>query len=447
MAAILVFADTDSLTGRFLNKANEDYSTGKIAEAFKDVNKALQLNKNGVIPDNVILMAQTIYAARLKIIKDASDYGALPDIKDRLAEYPQVANSSINSLIRQISENQEREISEKQEAKENAQHEETVRMHQEDLTARREEQDKLIQKLDSSIGTLGTGLSETAKQTKDSVRIITLAVFIIAGTLLLVFLVILFVIRLAVHSSRRQHEQLEATLKMIAAMQNSTGSNLLKLGGVTDLWGNGIKSAGSSRWGVDALPEPEQSDEEKREVQELAIKCEDLGSKIDQITRRKNNSKNVSELVYKMAVRLGVQPQKALIYFCAAMVYDAGFFGIDEKLLAADNLSDNQRMDLRKHVNLAGDYLQFVSGRYRDIFMDAAEKHHANMDGSGYPEGLSGEDIPEIARLIRVAETYVSLSSRRNYRAIADKETAIDTLKQQPDFYDQDVVAALDAIV
>ena len=69
------------------------------------------------------------------------------------------------------------------------------------------------------------------------------------------------------------------------------------------------------------------------------------------------------------------------------------------------------------------------------------------MDGSGYPHGLKGKEIPQIARLIRVAETYVSLSSKRNYRETFDKETAIQTLKEQPQFYDPAVVNMLDSIV
>ena len=69
------------------------------------------------------------------------------------------------------------------------------------------------------------------------------------------------------------------------------------------------------------------------------------------------------------------------------------------------------------------------------------------MDGSGYPHGLKGDEIPQIARLIRVAETFVAMSSRRNYRQAMDKETAIEKLREQPEFYDTAVVDMLDKIV
>ena len=74
-------------------------------------------------------------------------------------------------------------------------------------------------------------------------------------------------------------------------------------------------------------------------------------------------------------------------------------------------------------------------------------KHHENIDGSGYPHGLKGDEIPQVARLIRVAESYMSLSSKRSYRGAMDKETALETLKEQPGIYDQEVVEALDKIV
>ena len=74
-------------------------------------------------------------------------------------------------------------------------------------------------------------------------------------------------------------------------------------------------------------------------------------------------------------------------------------------------------------------------------------KHHENIDGTGYPKGLKGDEIPQIARLIRVVETYGSLSSKRSYRDAMDKETAIAKLREQPHFYDSAVVDALDAIV
>ena len=225
-------------------------------------------------------------------------------------------------------------------------------------------------------------------------------------------------------------------------------NNQLLLGGVTDLYGDGgLKSAGSSRWGVDALPAPEMNDSDKAELKELAIACEDKGAKIDQISRRKNNSKNVSELVFKLAQNLGLNQNTAMVYFCASMVYDIGFLSMPEVILNAENLTDDQLQQLRSHLANCEKSFEFVPEKYRQIFIDAAKYHNENMDGTGYPSGLKDEDIPQIARLIHVAESYNALISRRSYRAIRDKESAIEEMKAQPGLYDPAVVAVLDSIV
>ena len=89
----------------------------------------------------------------------------------------------------------------------------------------------------------------------------------------------------------------------------------------------------------------------------------------------------------------------------------------------------------------------FVDEKYRPLFKDAVSKHHENMDGSGYPFGLKGKDIPFIARVLRVAESYVALISSRNYREIMDRNMAVSELENSSNLYDPDIVQALIAVV
>jgi len=69
------------------------------------------------------------------------------------------------------------------------------------------------------------------------------------------------------------------------------------------------------------------------------------------------------------------------------------------------------------------------------------------MDGTGYPSGLKGTEIPQIAKIIHVVETFISLISRRSYREIFDKESAVQELKNHPELYDKEIVEILDSIV
>ena len=195
------------------------------------------------------------------------------------------------------------------------------------------------------------------------------------------------------------------------------------------------------------MPEETFTQEDIEELKQLAVKCEEIGDKIDQLTKRKNNSKNVSELVYKLSMQLGLSQGQSMVNFCAAMIYDAGFLGVDPEIWNIEKLSEEQKAQIEEHVSLAEKYLDFVPKKYWQIFDDASKKHHENLDGTGYPNHLKDKDIPQIARLIRVAETYVSMSSRRNYRNAVDKETAIQRLMEKPEYYDRDVVAVLDQIV
>ena len=68
------------------------------------------------------------------------------------------------------------------------------------------------------------------------------------------------------------------------------------------------------------------------------------------------------------------------------------------------------------------------------------------MDGSG-KNGLKGEKIPQIARIIRVADSFVAMSSKRSYRGGMDKDTVCDTLAEQSNIYDPDVINALKEII
>ena len=132
---------------------------------------------------------------------------------------------------------------------------------------------------------------------------------------------------------------------------------------------------------------------------------------IDRATGRKNNSKNVAEMVFKLAQEMGVAQYEATLFFAVAMVYDIGFLEIDEALLQADNLTDAQKYEIRNHVKQGLAQLSFVPEKYMAVFADGVLMHHENMDGSGYPEGLEGSRIPFIARLIHVAESFNALIS------------------------------------
>ena len=468
-----MFAATTDLAERFLEKANEAFENDQIDEAYKYVNQALAVAKDEDSQANVVFFAQTVYTTKLQKIQKSYDDMTLIDIKTNLEKYPNIENSKIKKLVKQIEQDQVNKEKAAQKADTQAQRkieQERFEAQQESLDAQakamkdqaaamKEQAEATKQSQEDFKNALESGLrdvsatftdtfSEVATETKRSTRVIALAVIGIAFIIFIIVLLIVIICKKGFKQQQVQQEQYVQAFKLLAANQNTT--NRLMLGGVTDLYGDNpqLRLAGTSTWApAQALPDITFTEEDQEELKQLAVKCEEIGQQIDYCTGRKNNSKNVSELVYKLSIQLGLPHGMEMLNFCAAMIYDAGFLGIDPDLLAATSLTDEEKEAMKEHVNLAEKHLDFVPKKYWSVFEDAAMKHHENIDGSGYPQGLKGDEIPQIARLIRVAESYVSLSSKRSYRGAMDKESAIQALREQPNFYDSDVVDALDKIV
>ncbi len=496
-------ADTSALVKKQLTAAEDAMDEGDIETAYKKVNGALQMmneETSSTLRASVISEAKLVYSERLNSILEKYDGAALSDINIMIEKYPEIKNTKIEKLLAQIEEKQkidaekqrkaeiaaseaaaqkrhneeqqsirqqtqalekqnealshQREAMEKQneaiskQAESQAELAESMKTQAEELAKSNENSEKNLKAIQEGFAGISDTMSESTKAQTKSTKIM---VFAIVGIALLILIIVLVVIVIARRSMKQQAERQEQYMQAFRLIAENTGNtNRIMLGGATDLYGQSapLKLAGTSTWApAAALPDVTFTPEDEEELKQLAVKCEEIGAQIDQVTNRKNNSKNVSELVYKLSMALGLSQGNAMLNFCAAMIYDAGFLGVDPSIWEADTLTDAQKEEMHNHVNIAEKYLDFVPKKYWQVFDDASKKHHENMDGSGYPNGLKGDDIPQIARLIRVAETYVSMSSRRNYRQAMDKETAIEKLREQPQFYDSVVVDTLDQIV
>ena len=195
------------------------------------------------------------------------------------------------------------------------------------------------------------------------------------------------------------------------------------------------------------LPPPIMTEEDVSLVKELTRKCELIGAEIDLATSRKNNSKNVAEISYKVCIALGMNSSDAMLLYATCLVYDIGFLSINRDLFKAAKLTDEEASKIRDHVKEGLSKLDFVPEKFYSTFVDATLNHHENFDGSGYPSGLSGDDIPFVARLIHITESYVALISKRIYRSIVDREAAIKELYSHSGMYDDVILKALDRVI
>jgi HD-GYP domain-containing protein (c-di-GMP phosphodiesterase class II) len=111
----------------------------------------------------------------------------------------------------------------------------------------------------------------------------------------------------------------------------------------------------------------------------------------------------------------------------ASLMHDLGKIGVrDDVLLKADRLTPEERSRIQRHPLLAAEILRPMQGT-----ADIAEivlAHHECPDGSGYPRGLRGDQIPLEARILRVADVFSALTDARVYKPGMDSSQAIDRM-------------------
>jgi HD-GYP domain-containing protein (c-di-GMP phosphodiesterase class II) len=127
-----------------------------------------------------------------------------------------------------------------------------------------------------------------------------------------------------------------------------------------------------------------------------------------------------SERVARIAVRIGREMNLAdnvlSDLYLAGLLHDIGKIGIrDSVLLKRGELTDEERLHIREHV-LIGDRLVSVVEPLRHL-RPGVRNHHERWDGAGYPDGLAGEQIPLLARLLAVADSCDAMMAARPYRS------------------------------
>lgn len=443
----VAFAQTsnDAMVQRYLERASASYDDGNLSDAYKNINASLNFGKmnDGIIPANVLVFARSIYTQRLKELQRKYVESSYIDIKTNLVEkYPEVNTPELTKLMRQIEAN----VTAAEKAADKKQQQDFLDSIKESTNSTQTAISDLGEKMLDQSKRNSQQMAEVSRTMNTNMTKIFIVVVICVVMILLIVGLILLIVHFSIKQNHIQQMQYAEAFKLLAANQNQT--NQLMIGGIAGLYSDdGLKLAGSSTWSQSSLPEPEDTPEEKEALAELAQKCREIGEKIDAATGRKNNSKNVSEIVFKLATNLGCRQHDAMVYFCAAMVYDVGFLSVESETLKAQSLSEEQKDKLRHHIDFAEKELEFVPKKYWKVFSDAAKYHHENYDGTGYSEGLKGDKIPQIARIIRVADSYNALSSRRSFRGGMDKESALEKLEAESNLYDPDVLKALEEII
>jgi len=142
------------------------------------------------------------------------------------------------------------------------------------------------------------------------------------------------------------------------------------------------------------------------------------------------HSARVAELAGQLALHLDLPRSTAETIAQSARLHDLGKIGIPESILRKPGpLTESEWEIMRRHPVTGA---QIVAPL--DFFDDGAiivRHHHERLDGSGYPDGLSGDAIPLGARIVAVADVYDALTSSRPYRAALTREQAIELIRRE----------------
>jgi putative two-component system response regulator len=145
-----------------------------------------------------------------------------------------------------------------------------------------------------------------------------------------------------------------------------------------------------------------------------------------------------------VARKLGLPEATAELFSQAAMLHDIGKIGIPDSVLSKTGpLTREERTVMQKHTEYGWSLLDGSDLEVLKVAQSIALTHHERWDGSGYPHGLAGEDIPLEGRIVAVCDVFDALTSERTYKRAWTVDEARAYLEEQAGrLFDPHVVAA-----
>jgi putative nucleotidyltransferase with HDIG domain len=138
----------------------------------------------------------------------------------------------------------------------------------------------------------------------------------------------------------------------------------------------------------------------------------------------------VTTLTEELAREMGIPDSNMIHIRRGALLHDIGKMGVPDRiLLKPDKLTDDEWVIMREHPVYAYNLLSQID--FLRPALSIPHHHHEKWDGSGYPDGLKGKQIPLAARIFAIVDVFDALTSDRPYRPAWSKERAIDYIREQ----------------
>lgn len=153
-----------------------------------------------------------------------------------------------------------------------------------------------------------------------------------------------------------------------------------------------------------------------------------------------NHSQSIRTLAIEIGKRLGLSKTQLLLLEQASMLHDIGTIYISSKTLRKkESLNESEWDEVKRHTLIGEEIIDMISENDDNSMMvdlkNIIGQHHERIDGTGYPRGLSNEEITIEAQIIGISDAYSAMLSARPYRPAMSKEDALTELKSRAGSY------------
>jgi len=146
-----------------------------------------------------------------------------------------------------------------------------------------------------------------------------------------------------------------------------------------------------------------------------------------------SHSLNVTRYSMLLGEHLGLDEEELRVLSQGALMHDLGKIGIPDNILKKPGGLDESEFEIiKQHPMMTSEILDTLETS--DHFAAIARSHHERWDGTGYPDGLNGEDIPLLARIVAIADAWDAMTSNRVYRDAMNENIALDIFEREQDF-------------
>jgi response regulator RpfG family c-di-GMP phosphodiesterase len=145
-----------------------------------------------------------------------------------------------------------------------------------------------------------------------------------------------------------------------------------------------------------------------------------------------HHARRVSETCSLLAEDCGLDRETLEDFRIASMMHDIGKIGIMDTIsMKPGRLTEDEFAAMRKHTSIGGRLLGNSSLSIMKMAASIAETHHERWDGTGYPHGLAGEEIPFLARIVSIVDVFDALTHKRTYKAAWTLDEAFNYVGEQ----------------